>query len=243
MKWRWDNIKLTLGAIGVLGLFAFANTRNSERQLIVDDSITFENDTELYINHQSVNKLLIQKNKHVRNLKKDALDLKELENILDENPMIKKAQVYLTVNGELGVSIKQRKPIARVLANGSFYIDDEGEKMPLSENYSARVILVTGNVTKKAYPIIKDLVTYISADDFLKKHFVTVQIKSNDELYLVTRSQQYKVHLGTISNIEKKFRNYKAFYVKATKDKILDQYNLVNLEFNNQVVCTKKTTR
>ena len=243
MNWPWDNIKLVSGLIGVFGLFAFANSRNAARQLIVNESIEFENNTALLISHQAVNKLLIQKNKHVRNLKKDALDLKELENILDENPMIKKAQVYLTVNGELGVNIKQRKPIARVLAIGSLYIDDEGKMMPLSENFSARVILVTGNVTEKTFPIINELVTYINADDFLKKHFVSVQVEDHNELYLQTRSQDYKVHLGSVLDLEKKFRNYKAFYAKAIKDQIVTQYSLVNLEFKNQVVCTKKTTR
>ncbi|NQY06805.1 MAG: hypothetical protein HRT68_11610 [Flavobacteriaceae bacterium] len=240
MKWNWDNIKLILSILVVFFLFAFANQRNGERQLITDESITFLNDENLFINHHVVNKLLIQKDKHVRNLKKDALALNELENDLNENPMIQKAQVYLAVNGELGVNIEQKKPIARVLANGSFYIDDRGKKMPLSDNFSARVILVTGNVTEKYFSEIRDLATYMQQDEFLNMHFDAIHVRSDGELELSTRTQQYKVLLGTAENIEKKFRNYKAFYQKAKKDKSLIRFNLVNLEFNNQVVCTKK---
>jgi cell division protein FtsQ len=45
--------------------------------------------------------------------------------------------------------------------------------------------------------------------------------------------------LGQIKQLEKKISNLKAFYIKATKDKVLDKYSKVNLQFGNQVVCTK----
>ena len=54
------------------------------------------------------------------------------------------------------------------------------------------------------------------------------------------RKQGFKVFFGTIENIEKKFQNYKAFCKKATRDNILGDYKLVNLQFGNQVVATKK---
>jgi cell division protein FtsQ len=34
--------------------------------------------------------------------------------------------------------------------------------------------------------------------------------------------------------------NFKAFYVKAIKDELLDKYSTINLQFDNQVVCVKK---
>lgn len=240
MKWHWDNIKLIMGLLVVGSLFAFTNQRNATRELRVEDAISFGEGTQLFINYQVVNKLLIQKGKHVRNLQKDALDLSKLEYILNTNPLIQKAQVYLAVNGQLGVRIVQKKPIARVIADGSFYIDDTGKMMPLSDNYSARVIVVTGNVTEKAFDALHELVTYMRQDDFLNKHFVEIQVQANNELVLVTRTHQYEVIFGTVSNKEKKFRNYKAFYQKIKKEQALARYSTVNLEFNSQVVCTKK---
>lgn len=240
MKLPWDNIKLILALILILGLVAFTNHRNGERDVVVNESIMFENEEDLFINHQSVNKLLIQKTKHVRNLHKDALVLNKLEDTLNKHPMIQNAEVYLSVNGKLGVKIKQKTPIARVMADESFYIDDRGNRMPLSENYSARVILVTGKVVEKNYSSIQDLASFMLADDFLKKHFVEMHFKNEDEVVLKTRSLAYKVNFGTIENIKKKFRNYKAFYLKLKKDNTLGNFKTVNLEFNNQVVCTKK---
>jgi cell division protein FtsQ len=47
------------------------------------------------------------------------------------------------------------------------------------------------------------------------------------------------VNLGGVENLKEKFNNFMAFYNKATKDKTLNHYDLVSLEYNNQVVCTK----
>ena len=43
-----------------------------------------------------------------------------------------------------------------------------------------------------------------------------------------------------LENLDEKMKNLKAFYQKAKKDKMLDLYKSVNLQFDNQVVCTKK---
>ena len=73
-----------------------------------------------------VNKLLIQNQEQLYNLPKDNLDLKEMEFLLESDDMIKSAQVYLTVNGEVRTRIEQKQPIARVYSDATFYIDEEG---------------------------------------------------------------------------------------------------------------------
>jgi cell division protein FtsQ len=39
--------------------------------------------------------------------------------------------------------------------------------------------------------------------------------------------------------LDKKINNLKAFYKKSLKEKTLNNYSNVNLQFDNQVVCTK----
>ncbi|MFT7187396.1 MAG: cell division protein FtsQ, partial [Sediminicola sp.] len=53
------------------------------------------------------------------------------------------------------------------------------------------------------------------------------------------RMENFVVNLGGVENLKEKFNNFMAFYNKATKDKTLNHYDLVSLEYNNQVVCTK----
>jgi cell division protein FtsQ len=54
------------------------------------------------------------------------------------------------------------------------------------------------------------------------------------------RLSEFEILVGYLENLDKKIKNLKAFYQKAKKDKVLDVYKTVNLQFDNQVVCTKK---
>ena len=50
----------------------------------------------------------------------------------------------------------------------------------------------------------------------------------------------FEIVIGNLDKLDKKINNLKAFYQKAKKDKTLEKYSIVNLQFENQVVCTKK---
>ena len=220
-------------------LLAFSTQRNSER-LVSKIHINFLGDDNLFITRETVNKLLIQNNESVTSVPKEILDLNGLENALKSNPMIKTAEVYLTVSGEVQADINQRKPIARVSTNAAYYIDDLGAYMPLSKNYTARVPLVTGFVEKNNLGSIFTIANKIENDDFLKSQIVEIHQNQNLNMVLKTRMADFEIELGDLKHLDKKINNLKAFYQKAKKDKTLNTYSKVNLQFENQVVCTKK---
>ncbi|WP_239021962.1 cell division protein FtsQ/DivIB [Pontimicrobium aquaticum] len=220
-------------------VFVFSSFRNRERR-IEDIKVNFLGDNNLFMTEASVNKLLIQKVNSLSNMTKEILDLNELENVLKSNPMIKTAEVHLTVNGEVRADVLQRKPIARVSTNVSYYIDDEGTFMPLSTFHSARVPLVTGHVKKNKLEKVYKLAEKVFNDAFLKMHVVEIHQKENETFVLKTRAFDFEIWLGNLDNLEKKINNLKAFYQKAKKDNELTNYSIVNLQFDNQVVCTKK---
>lgn len=76
------------------------------------------------------------------------IDLARLEQNLKNKPSIAKANVYRTIGGRVEIEIEEREPIVRIFNdNGiSFYLDGGGSLMPLSNQYSARVMIVNGNV-------------------------------------------------------------------------------------------------
>ena len=143
MKINWGVIKFILILGLVVFVFSFSNQRNNARN-ISEMTIEFEDEDRLFISQKTVNKLLIQNIDSVTSIDKDTLVLNKMESILLENPMIKNAEVYITIDGILGVNVTQRKPVARVKNEPDFYLDEDGEKMPLSAEYSARVPIVTG---------------------------------------------------------------------------------------------------
>ncbi|MDO4879945.1 MAG: hypothetical protein Q3983_01575 [Capnocytophaga sp.] len=192
---------------------------------------------EKYITEQNVHNLLfvgISPEEQLVN----QVSIHELEQKLDAHPMVQNAEIFMTIDGILKIRIKQRKPIGRIWKGNTFsYMDSEGKEMPLSDAYSARVPIVRGiseAVWGEAFQIIK----YIYEDNFLSQNVVEI-IADRGIFHLKMRSANFDIILGKAQELKTKFNNLKAFYKKADKDNFLEKYSQVNLQYSNQVVCTK----
>ncbi len=219
-------------------LFSFSKLRNEHRKLSHID-IEFVDGNSPFITYNAVNKLLIQNHGKVTSIGKETLVLKKMEQRLLENPMVRDAQVYVSVDGTLGAKIEQRKPIGRVSASPDYYLDADGKKMPLSSVYSARVPIITG-ISKNNFNELTPLLLKINEDEFMKLSVVGLNQNADGEVELKLRKMDFKVLFGKPINIEKKFQNFKAFYKKTKQDSTLYGYNTVNLKFESQVIATKK---
>lgn len=238
MKINWNYLKLVLLLLLVTGLYAFSNHR-SNAKAVNDIDLQFLGDENLYTTHEMVNKLLIQKYGNLKNVPKEKLVLNTIEKVIETDDMVKNVQVYLTVDGKLTSKIIQRKPIGRVEGVKKYYVDDEGRRMPFSKIHSARVPIITGNITGKSLEDIYVILEYINTDNFLRKNIIGIHVGDDGDYQLKFRMENFVVNLGGVDNLKQKFNNFMAFYNKATKDKTLNHYDLVSLEYNNQVVCTK----
>lgn len=238
MKINWNYIKGAVLLGVVVFLFAFSSAKNGNRN-VAKTTIEFIDEQKPFITHEAVSKLLILNQQQLTSVPKETLDLNALELALDANEMIEKAEVFLNVNGDFSAKIKQKRPIARVLNTDSYYVDSKGDYMPLSSNYTARVPIVTGNVSKKELSTIFTIARKIENDEFLKKNVVEIHQNENKSIDLKLRQCKFNVQIGKLEHLDKKINNLKAFYKKAMKDKSLSKYSKVNLQFENQVVCTK----
>ncbi|MGY8925283.1 MAG: cell division protein FtsQ/DivIB, partial [Flavobacteriales bacterium] len=136
--------------------------------------------------------------------------------------------------------VEQKRPIARVDSDDVFYIDEDGFRMPLSSQHSARVPLAYGIVDEADLETVYKVALTVYKDSFLKTYVTEIHQNENKEISLKLRLLDFEVLVGTLDNLEIKLQNLKAFYQKAKKDTMLDVYKSVNLQFDNQVVCTKK---
>ena len=236
---NWTNTRLVLMIGIVLFLFSFMSNRNEHRKLAKSEVI-FVGDNTLFIKKEAVNKLLIENNQNASSIEKDQLDLNKLERILNSNEMIEKSDVFVSIDGVLKAVVKQKTPIARVMnGNESFYIDYEGGKMPLSNNFAARVPLVSGRISKENSGEFTQLCRIIYDDDFLKKNIISIQIMPNGNLKMFNRNYNYQIEFGSLVEVSQKFKDYKAFFQKAVIDSTLYKYKKIDLRFTKQVVCTK----
>ena len=235
----WVNIRLVLMISLVIFLYSFTSYRNDMRK-IKKTEVIFVGENNLFLKTETVNKLLIEKNKDLKTLNKVDLDLNKLEKSISQHDMIQKAEVFVSVDGVLKAVVKQKAPIGRVFdETGSFYVDNEGNKMPLSENYTARVPLLSGEINVVKKEKLSEVLRIINQDDFLKKNIIGVQVLPSGSLIMENRNYDFQIDFGRTINIDRKFNNYKAFFQKAVLDSTLNKYKRINLKFTKQVVCIK----
>jgi cell division protein FtsQ len=238
-KINWSNIRLILIMGVVVFLYSFSAKRN-EGRLLKEPEVLFA-DSENYITKANVNKLLIQNYGSITGIAKVQLDLNKVEKSIDKNPMVDKAEVYATVDGKLKAIVTQKKPVARIFSGTkSYYLDYKGNEMPLSDSETARVLLVSGSINRVDDIKLKELLDYIYDDSFLKKNITGINVTPLGTLMMKSRSYDYEIVFGMPINIDRKFKNYKAFLQDAVKDTLIENYKTINLKFTQQVVCTKK---
>jgi len=242
MKRYKSVIKFASLTIVIVFLYGFAAHRNS-LQTNKDVKVVFENGENLFVSYETVNKLLIQNLDAYKNQSKENINLNNLEGFLQRNEMIENAEIFLTLSGDLGAIITQRTPVLRVAnKTETYYYDKLGARMPLSDNYSARVPITTDTISGQGnFDIIK-LSNTIRNDNFLQKQIIGIKLiegEKTDQFELKTRVGDQKIIFGDLSRIDEKIAKLKVFYQKIMLDSTITDYKTINLKFFNQIVCEK----
>jgi cell division protein FtsQ len=230
-------IKLFFLLVLISGLFYSTISINNLRDISKTD-IYIDNSNNLFITKDSIKSAVIEIIT-TKNIHKSSVHLKALEFELNKIELVKKSDVFIDVNGTMVIDIEQRKPIARFIDN-KFYLDEDGFVMPKSKYYSARVPVIKGYAnTQDQLDLIYKLSNYIRDDKFLSQSATEILIDSNSNFSIKLRDYRFKILIGQLNNLDLKIKNFKAFYINASANQILNKYSVINLQFDNQVVCVK----
>lgn len=237
MRFSWMKIKLFFLLVLISGLFYSTISVNNLRDISKTD-IYIDNSNNLFITKDSIKSAVIEIIT-TKNIHKSSVHLKALEFELNKIELVKKSDVFIDVNGTMVIDIEQRKPIARFIDN-KFYLDEDGFVMPKSKYYSARVPVIKGYAkTQDQLDLIYKLSNYIKDDKFLSQSATEILIDSNSNFSIKLRDYRFKILIGQLNNLDLKIKNFKAFYINASANQILNKYSVINLQFDNQVVCVK----
>jgi cell division protein FtsQ len=171
---------------------------------------------------------------------------------------LKIAEVYITIDGNLHVFADQRNPVMRIIADGGdFFMDEDGVVIRRRKLYNPRLHIVEGNIniTQKMLngvsvldtaikkSILKDifqLIEYVRNDNLWSAQIDQVFVDNDDEIDLIPRLGNHRIHLGSIENYEGKLKNLETFYKEVLPVTGWNKYDLINLEFRDQIVCRKR---
>ncbi|MDD3636573.1 MAG: hypothetical protein PHP48_01805 [Bacteroidales bacterium] len=194
------------------------------------------------------------KSKRIRDIR-----MADLENDLQQNPWIADADVSATLSGVLQLVVRERSAVLRAYnrKHQSLYVDSEGVIFPINPNFAARVPIVNGYLD---FPALTHNTAHISdsayrksflwpafhlneklrKDKFLSSLIDQIYINSLGEIELSPKLGSASVLIGDLTNLEEKLLHLKAFYTQKGLSSDLADYRLVNLKYENQIVCTKR---
>ena len=175
-------------------------------------------------------------------VKQKDINTREMELLLEKNPFIKDAECYITAGGKVKIDLYQRIPLLRVMSsNGdNYYIDNEGKVMKASGK-PVHVAVATGYIDRKfAQDKLFELARFLQNDKFWNAQIEQINVTPKQEIELVPRVGNHILFIGKPELYETKFRKLKAFYTEGLNKVGWNKYNRISVEFNNQIICTKK---
>jgi len=239
---------------GILVLVGFMNAGHRKMTCKnIEVSVDFQGGEQL-ITESKIKKLIRQDT--LMDKKLTDIDIIRIENRLNKIGVVSKAEVYTTITGNLNIRIRQCRPIVRIYntSGQSYYIDRSGSLAPESPGYPANVLIATGYIKTKysdtlnvletqLTPVLTNLYKlsdYIFNDEFFSAQIQQIYVNQDREFELIPRVGRHVIVFGDTDKMEEKFENLMLFYHEGLNKTGWDKYRVINLKFENQVVCTKK---
>jgi len=232
---------------GLIVLMSFIEVKKSE--VLCTNVKVYIPGNQYFIDKQEVDRILLINNKPLIGRKMEEINIHELENKLRANPFIEFAKVYTDMDGVINVEISQRQPILRIInhIDQDFYVDQHGLKIPLSTNFTARVLVANGYIDELFANRVDTLHTaiaqqlfktadYIRRDSLWAAQIAQIYINKDHEIELIPRAGNNRILLGDADSLDRKFHNLLVFYKKALPKVGWDTYKIINIKYANQVV-------
>jgi cell division protein FtsQ len=165
-----------------------------------------------------------------------------IEQVLESYKLIKRAEVYKTIDGAVKIYVYQRRPVLRVLSDeGNYYVDEEGQIMPIPNHYAAYVPLATGAISREyAQGPLYEFATFLRKHKAWNRQIVQIHLLPNQDVELTPAKGNHTILLGKIEHYKENLDKLSVFYEKGLSKVGWNKYTKINLKYENQVVCTKR---
>lgn len=264
---KWLKIALwSLFAIGVIALVFVANAVQKEKELLAPE-ITIQTDGEHpFLTKAELIRLLERKGLWRAGMTKEELDIQGVEDVIMGISQVKKAEVFSNIGSTWKIDIELRKPIARIFNkfDETFYLDQDGESMSTTSSYSARVLVVTGEIVdRKNGPSVFEIINndslksiqkldeiyrisnYVCHDPLLHSLIGQMHVQKNGDFVLIPLVGDLEIVFGTANSereVAEKFKKLVIFYEEAMPSVGWEKYSEISLKYEDQIVCKTKPT-
>ena len=252
-KWQQIVIKIlwSIAAAALILLFVVSWKAKSEKLLTyIQIELVGESAEALFMDEIAIRVILNEQGVQV-GMPIEKINLTQLEKFIEKTEWVKNAEFFINNKLVLEVKIEQRIPIARIFtaSGSSFYIDNEGTRLPLKQLTVLNLPVFTGfptdqlKLSKPDSVLLKDVLFFaktIQKDSFFMAQVAQVNIEPNGSFQMVPTLGDHLVLLGTVDQLEDKLNRLFTFYKKVWLGSGVNAYQYIDCRFNQQVVALKK---
>jgi cell division protein FtsQ len=252
MKFKFKlgrEIKIAAVLVVLFGLIAFTE-RMKDEVTVSEIQISIENIHENhYIDERDIMKLMRLNVENIKGASVSQLNFSEIERRIRQNPYVNDAELFSDLKGNLMVRVSLRRPIARMIQSDGpdAYIGEDGTIMPVSEKFSSRVVLVSGDFVPRLLKLdninqmeegrqLMELLGTVHEDPFWSAQVAQIDLDSRAKAVLYPQVGDETIEFGKPVDLETKFRKLKIFYKEILPRVGWNRYDRINVEYEGQVV-------
>ena len=261
-KWIKPVLWVLFG-VGILVLLYFVEIAQREAVVAKPDIVIHVDGENAFITQEELYERLRSKGFFAPGQKHSELDVQQIEQYIREMSEVKEVKVFTRLGDAWVIDIVMRKPIARIfnLYNETFYLDEDGFKMQISELHTARVVVVSGNIpdrlnkenvaeiinndSLKSIRKLDDVYrisNYVCKNPFLQSLVGQINLKKNGDFVLIPLVGGQKIIFGSAQSdeeVKSKFEKLAIFYREAIPYEGWNKYDEISLKYGNQIVCKR----
>ncbi len=191
---------------------------------------------------ESIEKQLKLKGLDPKGKEMDKIVSEEIENMLLESSIIKECQCFKTHKNLIGIHITCKQPIIHIFdhTGSEYYLDNNGAIIRSVQN-AIYLPVASGEIkSEETRKSLVKIAQFLQDERFWREQIEQIHVTPKQEMILVPRIGNHIIELGKADNLEKKLAKLKEFYEEGLSKVGCNKYNKINIEFDKQVICTKK---
>lgn len=254
-NWPWKKIMITTAWIlfgaGVMVVFGAAMRKKATHTCKQIEVVLKTPTTEVFIDEKDIRQLL-ENTFHITGTEISKLPLRSMELLLENNPWIADAEIFIDNNDLLHARIEERQPIARIftIQQNSYYVDSTGIQLPLSDKMVARVPVFTDFPSDQPLLSVPDsllmqdilsISRYIATDSFWMAQVSQVAIVAGNHFEIYPLTGRPVIRLGDGKNLPEKFHKLDAYFRSDYFKTGYTEYPMIDVQYQRQLIGIRNT--
>ena len=181
------------------------------------------------------------------------LDIRAMEGILYKDERISRAEIFIDNNNVINIFIAQKDPILRIMNKDqqSYYLDENGHKVPVEYGPAIRVPIATGYIENFDLKLLAanspsrlrqvfDIAKYVQQDAFLNALIEQVDVDKEGNITIVPKIGNQKLSMGRGENIDKQFDRLKTLYRNGLPKIGWRKHSVYRLDLEGQITGVRR---